>query len=291
MCIKNNHFISCLFSKLLLFLAFNNKSIPMAKLNGPFDFEGKIGGISAFKMRGVNKTILRKPGGPTKEDIKTKTSCDITRRINHEFGGCSTAGKFVRRCFKPLMSVSDFNPGPGICSLMHKIQPLDTVSEYGKRSVLISKALYLLEGFNLNQRNPFDSIVRHLPQATIDKESLSASVLFPALVPKVNFFPPGSHSYFRMVAVLAVLPDLFFKTENYSPEGELSIYPQKAVSEWLIVKGGSEPTELELQLPAAPSFNSYSLVLSVGIEMGIAGPGGAIETIRHTGCGKILSTA
>jgi hypothetical protein len=263
----------------------------MAKLNGPFDFEGSIGGVSAFKMKGAKKTIIRTPGGPSREDIKTKPSCDIVRRINFEFGGRSTAGKHVRWCFTPLMSVSDFYPGPSICSLMNRIQPMDTVSEYGKRSVLISKALYLLEGFDFNKRNPFNTMVRHLPQATIDKESLSASVLFPALVPKVNFFPPGSHSYFRMVAVLAVLPDLFFKTENYSPEGELSIYPQKAVSEWLIVKGGSEPTELELLLPAAPSFNSYSLVLSVGIEMGIAGPGGAIETIRHTGCGKILSTA
>jgi hypothetical protein len=32
-------------------------------------------------------------------------------------------------------------------------------------------------------------------------------------------------------------------------------------------------------------------VLSVGIEMGAAGKAGAIETTRHTGCGKILATA
>jgi hypothetical protein len=49
--------------------------------------------------------------------------------------------------------------------------------------------------------------------------------------------------------------------------------------------------QLALQLPGAPSFNSYSLVLSVGIEMGAAGKAGAIETTRHTGCGKILATA
>jgi hypothetical protein len=263
----------------------------MAKLNGPLDFEGKIGGISAYKMEGVDRTILRKPGGPSKEDIKTKPSCENIRRINYEFGGRSTAGKFVRRCFKPLMSVSDFNPAPSVNSLMHKIQPLDTVSEYGKRSVLISKALYLLEGFNLNHRNPFDSMVRHQPEGVIDRQGLNATVQFPELVPKVNFSPPGSHSYFRIVAVLAVLPDLFFKVPKYAPEGEFSISPEKAVSEWLIVKTGSEPIQLDLQLPAAPSFDSYSLVLSVGIEMGGAGNGGDIETIKHTGCGKILATA
>jgi hypothetical protein len=288
---ENIRVIYCLFSNLLLFLAFISKTYYMAKLNGPFDFQGKLGGLSAIKRRGTHGTILRKPGGPSKEDIKTKPSCDIVRRNNFEFGGRSTAGKYVRKGFKPLMSVSDFNPGPPICSIMHQVQPLDTVSEYGKRSVLISKALYLLEGFNFNERNPFDTMVRHQPQAMIDKDNLSASVLFPALVPKMNFFPPGSHSYFRMAAVLAVLPDLFFKKEDYGPEGEFTIYPEKAVSEWLIVKTGSEPIQLNMQLAAAPSFNSYSLVLSVGIEMGGAGKGGAIETIRHTGCGKILATA
>jgi hypothetical protein len=263
----------------------------MAKLNGPFDFEGKIGGISAFKMKGVKKTIIREPGGPSREDIKTLPSCDIVRRNNSEFGGRSTAGKYVRRCFKPLMAISDYNPAPGICSLMHKIQPLDTVSEYGKRSVLISKALYLLEGFNLNQRNPFDSMVRHAPEAVIDRQALKAYVQFPELVRGVNFFPPGSHSYFRMVAVLGIVPDLFFKKESYAPEGVFSFHPQKAVSEWLIVKTGSASLQLELQLPASPTFNSYSLLLSVGIEMGAAASAGIIETVRHTGCGKILLTA
>jgi hypothetical protein len=276
---------------LLLILAFISKTYFMAKLNGPLDFEGKIGGISAYKMEGVDRTILRKPGGPSKEDIKTKPSCENIRRINYEFGGRSTAGKFVRRCFKPLMSVSDFNPAPPVNSLMHKIQPLDTVSEYGKRSVLISKALYLLEGFNINKRNPFDTVVRHPPLAIIDRASLSASVEFPAMVPNVNFFPPGSHSYYRIAAVLGIVPDLFFKLEAYAPEGEFSFYPQKTVSYWLIVKAGSAPLQLELELPEAPAFDSYSLVLSVGIEMGTAGLGGSIETINHTGCGKILATA
>lgn len=260
----------------------------MAKLYGPLDFGGKLGGISAYKMKGVDRTILRKPGGPTKEDIKTKPSCDNIRRINHEFGGRSTAGKYVRRCFKPLMAVSDFNPTSSVNSLMHKIQPLDTVSEYGKRSVLISKALYLLEGFNLNHRNPFDSMMRHAPEAVIDRQALKASVKFPELVPGVNFFPPGSHSYFRIAAVLAIVPDLFFKTEAYAPEGEFSIHPQKAESEWQIVKTGSAPLQLDLQLTATPAFNSYSLLLSVGIEMGVAANAGSIQTIKHTGCGKIL---
>jgi hypothetical protein len=263
----------------------------MAKLNGPLDFKGKLGGLSAFKMKGVEGTVVREPGGPSKDDIKTKPSCDIVRRNNFEFGGCSRAGKYLRWCFKPLMSVSDFNPAPPVNSIISKILPLDTVNEFGKRSVLLSKALYLLEGFNFNQRNPFDSTVRHQPQAAIDRQGLSASVVFPAMMTGVNFFPPGSHSYFRMVAVLGLLPDQFFKVEDYGPEGEFSFQPVKAVSEWQIVKSGSGAIALNLQLSEAPTFNSYSLVLSVGIEMGRAGNGGAIETIRHTGCGKILATA
>jgi len=263
----------------------------MAKLKAPFDFEGKLGGLSAYKMKGVEKTILRTPAGPSRKDIRTKDNYDITRRNNSEFGGCSTAGKYTRNCFHLLKPVFNFNPTWSINSLMHSIKPLDTVSEFGKRNVLISRAAYLLEGYNFNLRNPFETMVRNPPEATIERSTLSASVQFPALIPQVNFFPPGPHSYFRIVAVLAVLPDLFNKGEGYAPEGEFSFYPEVAVSEWLIVKTGSEPIQLDLQLPSAPSFNSYSLVLSVGIEMGAAGKGGAIETIKHTGCGKILATA
>lgn len=263
----------------------------MAKLNGPFDFEGKLGGLSAYKMKGVKKIILRRPAGPSSKDIKTKDSYGITRRNNSEFGGCSKAGKFARNCFHPLKPVFNFNPTGSINSLMQSIKLLDTVSEFGKRNVLISKAAYLLEGYNFNQRNPFETMVRNPPEATIERSTLSASVKFPALIPHVNFFPPGSHSYFRIVAVLAVLPDLFHKGEGYAPEGEFSFYPERVVSEWLVVKTGSEAMQLDLQLPGAPSFNSYSLVLSVGIEMGAAGIAGAIETIKHTGCGKILATA
>jgi hypothetical protein len=73
----------------------------MAKLNGPLDFKGKLGGISAFKMKGVKGTVVREPGGPSREDIKTKSSCDIVRRNNFEFGGCSRAGKYLRGASNP----------------------------------------------------------------------------------------------------------------------------------------------------------------------------------------------
>jgi hypothetical protein len=94
-----------------------------------------------------------------------------------------------------------------------------------------------------------------------------------------------------MVAALGLLPDQFFKGEEYGLEGEFSFYPVKAASEWQIVKTGSAPLQLDLQLTSAPGFNSYSMVLSISIEMGRAGNGGIIETIKHTGCGKILLTA
>ena len=263
----------------------------MAKLKGPFEFEGKLGGLSAYKMEGVEKTILRRPAGPSSKDIKTKATYDITRRNNSEFGGCSTAGKYTRLCFHPLKPVSNFNATSSVVSLMQCIKPLDSLSELGKRNVLISRAAYLLEGFNFNRRNPFETMVRNPLQATIERSTLTASVQFPALIPHVNFFPPGAHSYFRLVAVLAVLPDIFYKEQGYAPEGEFTLYPERTESEWLIVQTGSEAKQLDLQLPAAPSFNSYSLVLSVGIEMGGAGKSGTIETIQRTGCGKILLTA
>src|SRR5205085_685492 len=123
----------------------------MAQMDSGFNFTGPLGNVSAYRMKGVDKVILRSKGGPTKERIKSDPRFRVTRLNNSEFGGRSKASKLIRRMFWPLQSVADFNLAGPLTALAKAIQAMDSISELGKRSILFSKNGQPLEGFNLNK--------------------------------------------------------------------------------------------------------------------------------------------
>jgi hypothetical protein len=262
----------------------------MAKLHGPFGFNGKLKGLSAYTMQGCEGIILRTPYGPSKEDIKTRPAYDITRRNNTEFGGRSTAVKWIRRILHPLKPVCDHNLAAPLNALLKPVQEMDRLSEFGKRNILISLAPQLLEGFNCSLKYRFDSVVRNPPGYKLLRESLGAVVEFPALLPSLTFFAPGAHPYFRLVAVLGVVPDFYYARPLYRPKESYGpVMAHTAQTEWYPVKSGSPALSLEVQLPLAPPNNDFSLMLAIGVLMGTAGAAGSITDIRYAGCGKILA--
>lgn len=81
----------------------------MAKLTSIIKFSGSLAGLSAYKMKGVEETILRTSYGPSKEDIQTKPQYDITRRNLTETGGRSTATSHLMKAFQPLRPLADYD--------------------------------------------------------------------------------------------------------------------------------------------------------------------------------------
>jgi hypothetical protein len=67
----------------------------MAKMNDAFSFTGPVSNFSVYKMRGIDKLIVRRKGGPSKEKIKNHPRFDQVRKINAEFGGRGTASKWI----------------------------------------------------------------------------------------------------------------------------------------------------------------------------------------------------
>jgi hypothetical protein len=262
----------------------------MAKLNGPLGFSGNLKGLSAYTMQGCEGIILRTAYGPSGDDIETKPAYDITRRNNKEFGGCSSAAKWIRRAFHPLKTLEDYNLSGALTGLLKPIMEMDLESEFGKRHVLVSRAPQLLTGLNFNRKHIFDSVVRNHVAYALSRESLSAKVEFPALLPSFTFFPPGAYPYYRIVMALGLVPDLFFTSAGYGPNGDYtSLFPQVIETEWYPAKSGSPALKLDALLPSAPANKDFSLMLSVGIQMGSVGASGAIEGIKYAGSGKILA--
>jgi hypothetical protein len=261
----------------------------MAQMTQGFAFTGSISNLSAYKMRGSDKIILRSKGGPSKKKIKTSPSFANTRRHNSEFGGRATATKWIRRAIHPILSLADFNIAGPLNALVKPIQEMDTASELGMRSICFTKQPGLLQGFQLNNRNPFDQIIRSPLNVSLSRSELSALIDIPSLVPGINFFVPGRFAYFGFTLVMGAVPDLIFDKTGYKPQADnFKPYQATEYTDWQPVNAGAPAQSIQLNIKTLTADESLSLVVSVGIRFGSPGIK-EIEQLKYVGAGKILA--
>jgi hypothetical protein len=267
----------------------------MAKLLPNFMFVGSMANVSAYRRKDSEKIILRTKGGPSKQKIKTSPKFEETRKNNKEFGGRATTSSRLLTVFEYLKPISDYNVAGPINSLLRPIQALDTDSPFGERNVLISRNPKLLEGFNINKRHPFEGMVQNPVNWSINKEAFTATIEFPALIPGINFFlPEGNFPVYQMIAVIAIIPDMFYEKHKYRPLPEHQYQRVKRkLSGWFPVSAGSAPLQMELQLDekVATLPQGFSLLLAAGISFGRTNAAGEVEPAKYIGCGKIVGMA
>jgi len=264
----------------------------MPKLTGNLQFTGSMNNMSAYKMRGSDKLILRMKGGPSKEQIKSSPNFVNTRSNNAEFGGCSKAGTSIRRAIIFVKHLGDTTIGGQLNALARIILKLDKVNHWGQRSILFSQNHQLLDGFNLNRQLLFNSIMRHPVSSTIFRNTGTANLVIPGLLPGINFFTPPQYQLCRFIISLGVIPDMVFtEAFGYGPANKDKYQAQKLYTEWFAVKESSEEQSFDIQLDDFTGLaDSSSLVLAIGIEFGYAVSNSIIKGIKYAGSAVILAT-
>lgn len=257
-------------------------------------FTGKLGDLSAYRMRGCSKIVVRRKGGPNPNELKNGANFINTRRTMSEFGGCSRMGWHVRMTMNPIRRLADYNFGSDINSIMRRVQLLDGTSDWGRRNIILSDHARILEGFSTTQEMPrFDSIVRNPVYYTLDRATLSARVDIPELIHSINYFPQNNHASFRITATLGIVPDLFFDVakKEYSPHTwyNRSAFGVHASTEWHPSLEGMDATTLQLSMDQMPPEEGWTLVLSIGIEFGSLREGGRIKEVKRFGAAKIMA--
>jgi hypothetical protein len=266
----------------------------MPFLEGPFVFTGKLDMLSAYRMRGVDKIVVRRKGGPSAEKVKTSPSFKNTRRTMSEFGGCSRHGSYVRMAMLQIRHLSDYNFGSDINSIMRQVQLRDGTGEWGRRQITLSEHTRFLEGFSTMRKAPsFDSIVRTPVYYTMDRDNRSARIEIPELIRDINYFPQNNHAMFRLTATLGIVPDVAFDipTKEYLPPTWYNrAYYSKSISTmWNPSLEGMESTTLELAMDVLPPDDRWTLMLSIGIEYGAFRQHGEIKEVPRFGAAKILA--
>lgn len=271
----------------------------MGKFKPPFSYTGSVSNISVYTVRGSDQQIVRTKGGPTKRQIKTKPSFATTRKNNMEFGGRAKIAGQVLYALRPLKYLGDYNTAGPLNSLFIPIQELDAEHEKGQRNIVLSKNPGLLQGFNLNRRTPFDTIVANPLVYTLSKETLTASITFPVLIPDINFFVPGKYPWYKFIVIVGIIEDMFYDPKGYQPQHGREMYSSVLdESDWLTVHAGvpavtNQYTALKDcygDISKIAKLNSYSLLLAVGIAFGTMQKG-QIEMVKYVGGAKILGMA
>ncbi|HEY8959759.1 hypothetical protein [Chitinophaga sp.] len=261
----------------------------MAFLIDGINFTGSLGKLSAYRMKGSGKIVVRTKGGASGDQIRHSPKFERTRENNSEFSGCGYAAKTIRQVLIPVKHLADYNFTPVLVKLAKSIQVLDTTGDRGKRSILLSRHNYLLEGFQLNRKNTFDSVLRHPVQCIIERETGTAAVELPALMPGLNLLLPWQYPFFRFIITFGTVPDIEFNGINYRNAGK-QLLPASAYTEWQLVRKSFEAQRLVLSLPELALINDAStLLVGIGIEMGMPVSDQLIDRVRYAGCGKILA--
>jgi hypothetical protein len=264
----------------------------MAKAQGGLGdgLRGKIDGLSFYTMKGVEGTIVRRSSGHTKEKKNTDPKLRNFKLAGEDFSGRARMSKFLMGAFAHQKPMADYNIAGPLIALMKPVQELDGEGDYGARNVKLTAYPHVIKGFSFNKNNTLDTVIRFPVTGTIDRETLSAKVQFPELVPGINFAPSVKQPYYAFRISLAVVPDIIFNQGRHTPtHPDYPINCAKSVdSEWFSLQEGSKALEMEVNTIITPPDTNFTLILVAGILYGELKALERIGQVRHAGSAKVL---
>ena len=260
----------------------------MAKAKLDLPTKGSFGNISMYMLNG--KVVFRTKGGASGTRIKKDPQFEKQRKQMSRFGGYSTTAKMIRESMptiKHLAHPSFHGDLVNLCSSIMELEAVNPVSL--RKSILFSNGLPLLEGFQLNKENTFDTVITTPINCSLNRENYSATIQLPPLLPGKNFRIPWTYPYFRVRINLAIIRDMVFNGVAYAPvTPDLQDYAEKYDTEWCHVRDTFPGSEITLQLEDPVFDKNCYLMVTAGIEFGMQ-VNGQIRHVKHAGCGKILS--
>ncbi len=261
----------------------------MSKAISNLDLAAILGNLTAYRRRGSDKLILRRPGGPSKKQYKEDANFDMTRKNLSDFGGCNKMTSAFRQAINPLLHLGDPNITGALNKLFRQIQRKDAVNERGIRSVLLSQHRDMVKGLSLNRDHPFEGILRDYIPVQTDREHRTATITLPAITPGINLKLPWEAPYYRIVLSLGIAGDIVHgewgARSTYTGFGHG--YPAR--TEWRHQQAEAAQTQLSIQHTAQLTDDTIvSLIAGIGIEMGMPDKYGEIVHVKYAGSAKIL---
>ena len=257
---------------------------------------GSISNISFYKVAGSDRVIMRTKGGPTKRRLKVGPEFELVRKHQKEWAACVMFSQGLKHALGEVYSLADYNVSPVWNGLGKKIIKTDENHVIAERSLCISAYRNELSGFNLNRNFSFNAVMGVTPQVSIDKESLKATVIIPAMNSEQDLLNIQKLPYFRFIISLGIVSDIVYDNTaghgKYAPQmGAGNGAGNSETTEWFSTRDMIKEMEITVQIHS--SLKEYILenttyILSMGIQFGNVGFGGKTEAVKRACCGKIM---
>ncbi len=263
----------------------------MAFSTGAIGYNGTLNELSSYRMRGVNRPIIRRKGGPRAEHVKHNDNFENTRRNNSEWKGSIAAAKQVRQAMHPVLYLSDFNYTGTLNAVCKKIQQADGVSDWGRRSFLLSQNAHQLAGFSINKFNSFEQILRHPLQLVVQRTNASVQVLLPELLPGINLVNTAQHPMYQFVFSLGAVADMVYNAtwKRYDPIHPHLPYPAITYTPWQWANKPAAAATINLVLNNWQEQEGISLLFSAGIAFGVPDGPNNIHYVKYSGAAKLVT--
>lgn len=179
----------------------------MKSLLEPGDLENLPKGYRAYKIKGVEHTIIARKGGPTIQDIKTKPTYQELRNNQQEFAVASMMSKVLRNSLSDSMAEICETYVSGRLTAKFKSLTKYEEGRTGTRPLCLSKHGHHLSGFEFNSTAPYEQIFG--AKYFVKGGSSRGQVIlhFPAFIPEKTFTKPKDATNFKINARLVALSD------------------------------------------------------------------------------------
>jgi hypothetical protein len=222
----------------------------MAKLKGLIDFEGTLGGITAYMRNG--ERVLRQASGADRKKILRGKNYARTRENMMEFGGGVLAAKVLRQSLTPVLRTFTDTYFTG--RLQGKYR--DMISEApGKRGQRVFKPLQHADAiiaipFDLKLH--LDSILRIKPVITVNAERTASTLSIAGFTPATDIFAPAGATHLELIYAVALQPSFEYDAhiKKYKRMDGLNQYYMETISSELIAVDMQQA--LDISLPVSP---------------------------------------
>jgi len=240
----------------------------MSKQVGLIRLDGKIGGISFYKLAGED--LARIANGPSKDRILKDANFQRTRENNVEFGGSANLAKALRLAFANILpTMADGRITSRLVKLFKAIN-LSGTGARGEREFAITDNRIKLVNFEFNNSTSLGSVMNAPYTFSNTAARNVGTVDIPPFNPTNYLNAPAGATHFKLISTIGVLSDYAYDpaTKKYEPldtasnlanaTGESAVLPLNAVTTAIT---------LTAALTGAPTLSGdMNVIQTLGVE-------------------------
>lgn len=231
--------------------------------------------LRIYNIRGVEKTIIARKGGPSPEEVKNGENYADLRKNQLEFAAASNLAKTLRHSLpKKMAKICEPYVSGKLTAKFRNVAQLSE-GDTGKRPILLSENGRSLEGFDFNSNAPFKKTFPTNIMVMSGSNYGQLILHVPSFTPKDDLLAPDNASHYQLFSHLLLLSDFTYqndlkeynpcapevharKSTRENPIHPIINYPEESTTQQLSVYNGEAlPTDTTLLLILGVKFYRY----------------------------------